>query len=101
MATHSNIVDLENPLDRGAWWGTVHGVAESDTTEYLPQDVAKPQVTLNSASGQGVLRARTPGRRERSASCVHPEVSVGSRVLPPWPGPKVPDSRLRTPRVGK
>ena len=23
---------LENPLDRGAWWVTVHGVAESDMT---------------------------------------------------------------------
>ena len=21
---------LENPMDRGAWWATVHGVAESD-----------------------------------------------------------------------
>ena len=33
---HSNPLQyscLENPLDRGAWWATVHGVAELNTTE--------------------------------------------------------------------
>ena len=26
---------LKNPMDRGAWWTTVHGVAELDMTEGL------------------------------------------------------------------
>ena len=30
MATHSSIC-LENPMDRGTWWATVHGVAKSQT----------------------------------------------------------------------
>ena len=26
---------LENSIDRGAWWTTVHGVAESDSAEHM------------------------------------------------------------------
>ena len=29
---------LENPMDRGAWWATVHGAAESDMTEHIYLD---------------------------------------------------------------
>ena len=31
MATHSNILTWENPMDGGAWQDTVHGVAKSWT----------------------------------------------------------------------
>ena len=30
---------LGNPVDRGAWWATVHGAAESDTAEQLSMHV--------------------------------------------------------------
>ena len=33
IATHSSIFAWKNPMDRGASWATVHGVAESDMTE--------------------------------------------------------------------
>ena len=35
MATHSNILAWEIPMDRGAWWATVHGITELDMTEQL------------------------------------------------------------------
>ena len=35
---HSNLIQcscLENPMDRGAWWATVHDAQESETIEHL------------------------------------------------------------------
>ena len=29
MATHSRLLAQRIPMDRGAWWATVHGVAKS------------------------------------------------------------------------
>ena len=29
MATHSSILAWRIPMDRGAWWATVHGIAKS------------------------------------------------------------------------
>ena len=31
MATHSSILGLGNPMDRGAWQATVHGISKSQT----------------------------------------------------------------------
>ena len=31
MATHSSILTMGNPMVRGAWWATVHGIATSWT----------------------------------------------------------------------
>ena len=33
IATHSSILAWRIPMNRGAWWATVLGVAEWDTTE--------------------------------------------------------------------
>jgi len=31
MATYSSILAWKNPMDRGTWWATIQGVAESQT----------------------------------------------------------------------
>ena len=31
MVTHSSILAWKIPMDKGAWWATIHGVAKSRT----------------------------------------------------------------------
>ena len=33
MTTHSSILAWRTPRDRGVWQATIHGIADSDTTE--------------------------------------------------------------------
>ena len=56
MAIHSSYSCLENPMDRGAWWATVHGVVKSQTclsdlhslTKRISHSVKKPTIARRS-----------------------------------------------------
>ena len=46
MATHSNIIVWENPMDRGTWHATVHGVAKSRTQLSVDTEKKKKKKSL-------------------------------------------------------
>ena len=49
MATHSSILAWRTPMDRGAWWATVHRVVkESDPTEGLSNSSGEQEETCPS-----------------------------------------------------
>ena len=51
LATHSSILAWRTPVDRGAWWATVHGVARSQTglNDCAQQNTGRYQVSVSSS----------------------------------------------------
>ena len=102
---------LENSKDSGAWWATVHWVAESDTTEWLLLSYTK----LNHFPVQQKLTAATATAKSLQScptlcdlidgsppgSCLWDSPGKNNRVLP-FPSPGVipnPGIKLRSPAL--
>ena len=63
---------LENPMDEGAWWAAVHGVAKSDTAKRLHFHALEKEMATHSS----VLAWRIPGTGEPGGL-----LSVGSHRI--------------------
>ena len=77
---------LENPMDRGAWWVTVSGVAESDMTGATWHSVAcvwhiSLQRTFMSIKADPHLHHRTCDNGVRLQTLAFPQFSTGVFTL--------------------
>ena len=53
---------LENAMDRGAWWATIHGVTESDTTEHIRMRTHTGAAASRTDGGPGPRDSHGVGR---------------------------------------
>ena len=85
---------LENPMDRGAWWAAVHGVAKSDTTEKLHFHFSLP--CIGEGKGNPLQCSCLENPRDRGACglpLLSPYMQSTSCQMPGWRKHKL-DSRL-------
>ena len=62
MAPHSSTLAWKNPMDGGAWWAAVHGVAKSRTRlSDFPFTFDFPALEKEMATHSSVLAWRIPG----------------------------------------
>ena len=65
MAPHSSTLAWKNPMDGGAWWATVHGVAKSQTRlSNFTFTFHFPALEKEMATHSSVLAWRSPGTGE-------------------------------------
>ena len=65
MAPHSSTLAWKNPMDGGAWWATVHGVAKSQTRlSNFTFTFHFPALEKEMATHSSVLASRIPGTGE-------------------------------------
>ena len=50
LATHSSTLARRIPMDRGAWWATIHGIAALETTEVTEHASIHIHITINLTS---------------------------------------------------
>ena len=89
MATHSSVLAWRIPVDRGAWWATIPGVAKSTHWECVHFDLFSRSVVSSSLQPRGLQHTRLPCSSLSPGACsnscplswwCHPTIS--SSVIP-------------------